>query len=103
MRMNEMPVHNLKVITAFPAPEAAAYTEGDWYQSYGHGNAILNCRARAVYYPKHWTMLSLKCAFNGRETYDLGSMKYSVRDDAFLILNDGTCYSSYIHSETPVN
>lgn len=64
---------------------------------------IVNATADKVEYPKHWGLLSIKCAFNGTEYYEAANGFYGVNDSNFLIFNEGTIRSSYISSAKPVH
>ena len=65
-------------------------------------NVVINARANEIFYPKHWTQLSLKCAFGGAEHYQCSNGRYAVDADRFLILNKDTTYSSWISSPSEV-
>lgn len=90
----------VKYITDFPPSEGIKYTEELWNSQHGDAFVVINCKASNIYYPEHWTPLSIKCAFNGKEYYKLKSTTYAVSDQNFLVLNEGAEYSSYILSET---
>src|SRR5579862_2758431 len=96
--MANLPV---KIIDSFPDPYAAKYDERLWYSQHDQSVVILNCRARNIYYPRHWTPLSVKCAFDGTELYHFEKNAFCVSDNNFLILNEGSEYCSSIRSETP--
>jgi AraC family transcriptional regulator len=89
----------IKYITNFPDTETT-YSEDAWYNHHDDSFVILNCHAANIYYPEHWTPLSIKCAFNGKEYYKLKNTTYAVDDRNFLLLNEGNFYSSYINSES---
>jgi AraC family transcriptional regulator len=88
----------IKFVTEFPETESE-YGE-DWFRRNKNSFLILNCRASNIYYPEHWTPLSIKCAFGGKEYYKFKNITYAVDNNNFLLLNEGTTYSSYINSET---
>jgi len=98
--MANLPV---KVISSFPDPNAAKYDENLWYSQHDDSIVILNCESKNIYYPKHWTPLSVKCAFNGNECYHFEKNSFCVSDKNFLILNEGSEYHSSIRSETLTN
>lgn len=91
---------DVKYITDFPPSEGYKYTEDLWHRQHGDSFVVINCKASDIFYPEHWTPLSLKCAFSGKEYYQLTNTTYAVSPQNFLVLNAGTSYSSYILSET---
>ncbi len=86
----------VKIIKDFPPTNEYKYNEDLWNKQHGDAFVIINCKASDIYYPEHWTPLSLKCAFRGKEYYKLKNTTYSVSDSNFLILNQGCEYASYI-------
>jgi AraC family transcriptional regulator len=93
----------IKIIDSFPNPNAAKYDENLWYSQHDDSIVIINCESKNIYYPKHWTPLSVKCAFHGTEHYHFEKNSFCVSDKNFLILNEGSEYRSSIWSETPTN
>lgn len=89
----------VKYITDFPATDNR-YGEDDWYKQHANSIVIINCKSSDIYYPEHWTPLSIKCAFNGKEFYKFRNTTYAVNDSNFLLLNEGNRYESYINSES---
>src|SRR4051812_35496570 len=87
---------HIKLIRSFPHPRSFFYTEEQWYHQNGHANVIMNCNSKNIYYDNHWTPLSLKCSFSGKEFYKVDHMTYAVSPDNFLVLNEGCVYASYI-------
>ncbi|MBX9668330.1 MAG: AraC family transcriptional regulator [Candidatus Obscuribacterales bacterium] len=53
-------------------------------------------------WPKRVTPLSIKCLLNSAETYELPGRTVTVNNDSYLIINEGTEYSSYIDSVADV-
>jgi AraC-like DNA-binding protein len=93
----------VKIIRNFPDwPDDIARIR-NWNSQFVNSNVIINANSRAVYYPKHWTVLSIKCAFGGSEYYVTDKMKYRVDDSCFLLLNEGSIYESYINADERVN
>ncbi len=88
----------IKYITSFPESDDD-YGEA-WYTSNENSFLILNCSSANIYYPEHWTPLSIKCAFEGKEYYKFGNVTYAVDNNNFLLLNEGSVYSSYINSKS---
>lgn len=93
---------SVKVITKFPDMEDFSYNYRQWNRQFVEQNIILNGKFSYLYYPEHWTTLSLKFAFGGSEQYILGNMKYGVQDNMYLILNRDSIYQSLIDSDKPV-
>ena len=93
---------SVKVITKFPDMDDFSYNYRRWNRQFVEQNIILNGKFSYLYYPEHWTTLSLKFAFGGSEQYILGNMKYGVEDNMYLILNRDATYQSLIDSVTPV-
>lgn len=91
---------SVKIIKDFPPTDQYKYDESLWGRQHDDAFVIINCQATNIYYPEHWTPLSLKCAFNGKEYYKLKNTTYSVTDNNFLVLNQGCEYASYILSDT---
>jgi AraC family transcriptional regulator len=88
----------IKCIKDFPPVNAYKYDEDLWHLQHGDAFVIINCCATDIYYPEHWTPLSIKCAFNGKEYYKLKNTTYAVSDNNFLVMNQGGQYASYIPS-----
>ena len=93
---------SVKVITKFPDMDDFSYNYRRWNRQFVEQNIILNGKFSYLYYPEHWTTLSLKFAFGGSEQYILGNMKYGVQDNMYLILNRDSIYESLIDSDKPV-
>ena len=93
---------SVKVITKFPDMDDFSYNYRRWNRQFVEQNIILNGKFSYLYYPEHWTTLSLKFAFGGSEQYILGNMKYGVQDNMYLILNRDSIYQSLIDSDKPV-
>ena len=89
----------VKYITEFP-DTGNKYDEKTWYNDHDNSLVIINCCATNIYYTEHWTPLSIKCAFNGKEYYKFKNTTYAVDDNNFLLLNEGNTYSSYINTES---
>jgi AraC-like DNA-binding protein len=98
--MNECAT-DVKIIDSFPSPTAYKYDQGCWQAQHGNSLVIINCLSSDIEYPEHWTPLSIKCAFGGREYYHFKNHSLAVSDENFLILNEGTLYRSSIRSDKP--
>ncbi|HZT40700.1 MAG TPA: AraC family transcriptional regulator [Chthonomonadaceae bacterium] len=86
--------------TAFADPKTT-----DWSAPcalYGWPNLVHRAHATRVYLPEHYGVLSVKCAFHGRETYEVAGRSLPVEDTIYLILNEGQRYASSIDSDMPV-
>lgn len=93
---------NVKVIRRFPDIKRPGFQFSIWNNQFRENNVILNGQYSNISYPLHWTSLSIKCAFNGRENYETSRVKYAVNDRSYLILNEGAMYNSCIDSESKV-
>lgn len=92
-------LQNVDYIKNFPAADKS-YQEEDWYNHFGDAVVIFNCNSSRIHYPEHWTPLSIKCAFGGKEYYKMSNRTYAVQDENFLLLNEGNMYESFINSDT---
>ena len=88
--------HPLSLIDIFPDVNSGDFSREEWISRFNNSNVIIHCHGKNIYYPVHWGPLSVKCAFNGSEYYQKRNCKYAVSDQSFLLLNEGTTYSSYI-------
>lgn len=68
----------------------------------GWHNMVIHTRATESFNPEQVGPLSIKCAFNGRELYELGEGRFAVDDASYLIVNGGAPCSSTIRSSTEV-
>ena len=93
MRTTKQP---LSLVDIFPDSNSWEFSREEWKTHFKNSNVIIHCTGRNLYYPTHWGPLSVKCAFGGIEYYQKSRCKYAVSDDNFLLLNEGTSYSSYI-------
>ena len=94
--------YNVKLIDSFPDPKQERYDKNQWLSDHGQSNVIINCFSKQIYYPDHWTPLSMKCAFNGNEFYRCGNATQCASDNKFLIYNQGKEYTSFIDSDDEV-
>jgi AraC family transcriptional regulator len=92
----------IRIIDSFPNPTAVKYSKELWYKQHGNNIVIIDCHSTTIHFPDHWTPLSIKCAFGGKEYYHFGGKTLAVGDGKFLVLNQGAIYSSSIESERPV-
>jgi AraC-like DNA-binding protein len=65
-------------------------------------NVIIHASSNSVAYAPHWGPLSVKCAFNGKEHYNVNNCEYAVNDTNYMVINEGNYYSSLIDSKTDV-
>ena len=65
-------------------------------------NFVSQLRSTNVAFNQHAGPLSIKCAFHGREYYEVERARLAVGDSTYLVLNDGQHYSSHIQSESTV-
>jgi AraC-like DNA-binding protein len=92
----------IKIIRKFPDIRDPKFSFKEWDKQFYTHNTIINDSYRSIYFPEHWTTLSLKCAFGGTEYYIIDRMKYAVNDSSYLVVNQDTVYESLIDSESPV-
>ncbi|HKO79231.1 MAG TPA: hypothetical protein VJU78_02510, partial [Chitinophagaceae bacterium] len=90
--------HTLALVENFPDSKLNKFTREEWDTQFHESNVIIHCLGKNIHYPTHWGPLSIKCAFKGKEYYQKDRCKYAVCEDNFLLLNEGTEYSSYIES-----
>lgn len=96
-----MNTHGVEIVRSFPDPYGGRLDEASWYEQHSENIVIINCTVNEIYYPVHWTPLSLKTVMRGKEYYDMGSVTYGVTSENLLILNNGCTYSSYINDSCP--
>jgi AraC family transcriptional regulator len=65
-------------------------------------NLIVHDTASRIDYEPHCGPLSVKCAWNGSETYLVDRVPIAVDDGCYLVLNHGRPYASFIASPRPV-
>jgi AraC-like DNA-binding protein len=94
---------NIGYMFEFPDFKAPQFRIQSYNQRFHEANIIIDAGASEVFYPDHWGGLSVKCAFNGSEHYRTSKTHYRVDQSSFLILNEGTCYSSWIDDTRRVN
>lgn len=93
----------LEYILSFPDPFDFADSKEKWISSHGHACSMIDCTAKTIYYPTHWTPLSIKLCTGGKEVYKINDGRaYCVEKGSYLILNEDTEYESYIDSPSPV-
>lgn len=90
----------IKIIESFPDPGAAKYDSALWYRQHANKMVIINCRSSYIEFPEHWSPLSVKCAFGGKEYYHFKDASLAAGDDSFLIINEGSLYKSSINTKT---
>src|SRR5437764_5910108 len=61
-------------------------------------NFVSRLRASSLTFSEHNGPLSIKCAFRGREFYQVDSGRMAVDERSYLVLNDGQRYASSIES-----
>lgn len=68
-----------------------------------NNNQISSETAQEAFYPAKPSNLTFKAVFSGYETCDIGRRRINIFPGGFLILNEGTSFSSRIESDIPVN
>jgi len=90
----------LTITTADPAPRIP---EGVCPMSMSCGlNFVSRLRSDNIAFTEHEGPLSIKCAFHGREFYEIEGAKVAVDDSSYLVLNQGQRYSSYMQGHNEV-
>jgi AraC family transcriptional regulator len=86
-----------------PAPRTSRQVEfrREFYRRWGRENCIVSGTTRHAAYGLYRQMLSVKCVARGAETYFLDRRRVTVRDDSYLVLNEGRTYGSLIEAPTP--
>jgi AraC family transcriptional regulator len=86
-----------------PRPEtpANAAFRRDYVARWGKENTVLCGATRLAEYPRVMHPLSIKMAWGGREVYRLDRREIHVREDSYLVLNEGDEYGSMLSSERP--
>ena len=97
----EDPMQNesFSMVAGLPDPK---HTTMDWdapCSATGWPNMVTNGYAADVHFPRHHGPLSIKCAFNGTEVYNVKHASFQVTERSYLILNDGQQYESRIDEE----
>ncbi len=87
-----------------PAPCTPRQAEfrREFYRRWGRENCIVSGEARHAEYGLFRQTLSIKCVARGAETYFVDRRRVTVRDDSWLVLNEGRTYGSLLDSRTPV-
>ncbi len=91
-----------EIITSFPNFNNRGFNIEDYNKKFLSSNVVIYDATNEINYPEHWGPLSLKCAFNGDEFFKVNQGEFAVNDSRYLILNQGSHYSSYIDSDTKV-
>ena len=97
-----MPADNIHLMKAFPDFNSPGFNINEYNKKFKDNNIVIHASSSCVSYPEHWGCLSIKCAFHGNEYYQSGDRFYAVNDTNYLIMNEGSFYSSYIFSKSAV-
>jgi AraC-like DNA-binding protein len=95
-------LHDIYLINRFPDFNAPGFDLQRYYSIFLEHNVIINAESSEVEYGDHWSPLSVKCAFRGKEFYQTSKATVAVDDTSYFIVNNGKVYSSYIRSESKV-
>src|SRR5215216_6718214 len=79
------------------------FDEAQHFSAFNRHNIIFNAKVKKSFCEDHVGCLSLKMAFTGEEWYTINRVRYAVRTNSFLLLNQDQNYSSSIHSDLPVS
>ena len=94
---------NYNVINLFPDFLQKGFDMESYNHQFKSANVIIHAKSKNISYPTHWGPLSIKCAFKGKEFYGLNNCVYSITDEKYLVINNGSIYSSFIDSDVEVN
>lgn len=97
-----MNTHSTILLNHFPDFKQDGFDLEKHYNSFKNNNVIINAATNDISYMEHWGALSLKCTIEGKEFYHVNNRSYAVEPKRFLLLNEGTLYSSHIHSKERV-
>ena len=89
------------VLRQFPdlsVPDVARRFLAAWWSE----TLVMHASVREARYQAHPGPLSVKCAFGGRETYEIAGRRLPVHDGCWLALREGTVYSSSVESDATV-
>ena len=89
------------VLRQFPdlsVPDVARRFLAVWWSE----TLVMHASVREARYQAHPGPLSVKCAFGGRETYEIAGRRLPVHDGCWLAMGEGTVYSSFIESDATV-
>lgn len=78
--------------------ENSTVNTGDYFKKFISSNVIVNAFSNHISFTKKKSGLSVKCAFNGSETYETNSGRFRIDDSSYLVLNREQEYSGYIDS-----
>lgn len=66
-------------------------------------NKIYSETVQQAYYPEHMSNFSIKTVFSGNRTFTIGKRQLNLYPESFLVIKEGTAFSSKIDSSVPVN
>lgn len=66
-------------------------------------NRISSETVQQAYYPEHKSNFSIKTVFSGHRTFKIGKRQLNLYPESFVVIKNGTSYSSVIDSSVPVN
>ncbi|HVX49827.1 MAG TPA: AraC family transcriptional regulator, partial [Chitinophagaceae bacterium] len=90
------------IMRGFPDFTVPGFDMEVYNDRFKKSNVIIHASSADISYAEHWGCLSIKCAVNGNEYYRCQDRFYAVNSSNYLILNEGSNYSSYIFSRQPV-
>jgi AraC family transcriptional regulator len=83
-----------------PYSLASAAFQKAFYRRWGRENCVVSGVARHAHYRPFCQTLSIKCVAHGAETYFVDDRRVTVRDETWLVLNEGRTYGSLIDGPT---
>ncbi len=92
---------SITVFKNFVDFEDNSFDENAYYSKFMETNVIISAKSSYIEFPENpGSPLTIKYVFKGSENYYLGSRKYKVDAQNFLVLNEFQKYSSRIDSES---
>ena len=88
-------------LTATPRSAGEADFRREFYRRWGRENCIVSGSTRRAEYGLFRQTLSIKCVARGAETYFVDGRRFTVRDDSYLVLNEGRTYASLLEAREP--
>lgn len=91
-----MPNFNIKYLDSFFNEKTFKLSAAPWVKIPESNNVIIDCEVPKHEIAKHSGTFSLKYLWRGEEIYETSKGVFSVKPDRFLLLNEGTNYSSRV-------
>jgi AraC family transcriptional regulator len=89
------------ILRRFPGTGQGPAGEKD-FSFFHRQNVVVYAHSRDISYEEHTAPLSLKSCLRGSEIYEVAAVPIAVGESAYLVLNNGQPYASYIYSDETV-